>query len=208
CGVIWFAVASALCGLAPGIGVLIAARALQGIGGALLPPGSLAIIQATFAPDDRPRAIGAWSGLGGVAGAVGPFLGGWIIGSVGWRWVFLLNLPLAVLLGAVTARHGPETREPTSHGPVGWAGGIPAARALAGIPDALLGAPGHGLAGSVLPGGAGTLAGAGFVLLERHRGRADPGVPPMLPLDVFASRQFNAVNLVTFVIYGALGGTL
>ena len=207
-GVIWFALASALCGLAPGIGVLIAARALQGIGGALLTPGSLAIIQATFAPDDRPRAIGAWSGLGGVAGAVGPFLGGWIIGSVGWRWIFLLNLPLAVLVVAVTARHVPETRDPTSHGRFDWAGAILAALALAGITDALIEAPVHGLARSVLTGGAGILAGAGFVLLERHRGRADHGVPPMLPLDVFASRQFNAVNLVTFVIYGALGGTL
>jgi EmrB/QacA subfamily drug resistance transporter len=207
-GVIWFALASALCGLAPGIGVLIAARALQGIGGALLTPGSLAIIQATFAPNDRPRAIGAWSGLGGVAGAVGPFLGGWIIGSVGWRWIFLLNLPLAVLVVAVTARHVPETRDPTSHGRFDWAGAILAALALTGITDALIEAPVHGLARSALTAGAGILAGIGFVLLERHRGRADHGVPPMLPLDVFASRQFNAVNLVTFVIYGALGGTL
>ena len=85
----------------PGIGVLIAARALQGIGGALLTPGSLAIIQSTFAADDRPRAIGAWSGLGGVAGAIGPFLGGWIVGSIGWRWIFLINLPLAVAVLAV-----------------------------------------------------------------------------------------------------------
>src|SRR6266702_620405 len=115
-GVIWFALASALCGLAPDIGVLIGARALQGIGGALLTPGSLAIIQASFAPDDRPRAIGAWSGLGGVAGAVGPFLGGWLIGSVGWRWIFLINLPLAAVVVAVSTRHVPETRDPTSHG--------------------------------------------------------------------------------------------
>jgi EmrB/QacA subfamily drug resistance transporter len=207
-GVIWFALASALCGLAPGIGVLIAARALQGVGGALLTPGSLAIIQATFAPDDRPRAIGAWSGLGGVAGAVGPFVGGWIIGSVGWRWIFLLNLPLAVVVIAVTARHVPETRDPTSHGRFDWAGAILAALALTGITDALIEAPAHGVARSALAGGAGILAGIGFVLLERHRGRAEHGVPPMLPLDVFASRQFNAVNLVTFVIYGALGGTI
>jgi EmrB/QacA subfamily drug resistance transporter len=207
-GVIWFALASALCGLAPGIGVLIAARTLQGVGGALLTPGSLAIIQATFAPDDRPRAIGAWSGLGGVAGAVGPFVGGWIIGSVGWRWIFLLNLPLAVVVIAVTARHVPETRDPTSHGRFDWAGAILAALALTGITDALIEAPAHGLARSALAGGAGILAGIGFVVLERHRGRAEHGVPPMLPLDIFASRQFNAVNLVTFVIYGALGGTL
>ena len=207
-GVIWFALASALCGLAPSIGVLIGARALQGMGGALLTPGSLAIIQASFAPDDRPRAIGAWSGLGGVAGAVGPFLGGWLIGSVGWRWIFLLNLPLAAVVVAVAVRHVPETRDPTSHGRFDWAGAFLAALALAGITDALIEAPVHGLARAALTGGAGILAGAGFVLLERRRGRAGHGVPPMLPLDVFASRQFTAVNVVTFVIYGALSGTI
>ena len=207
-GVVWFALASALCGLAPSIGVLVGARALQGIGGALLTPGSLAIIQATFAPQDRPKAIGAWSGLGGVAGAVGPFLGGWIIGSVGWRWIFLLNLPLAVVVVAVTVRHVPETSDPTSHGRFDWAGAILAALALAGITDALIEAPGHSPARWVLTGTAGILAGIGFVLLERRRGRAEHNVPPMLPLDVFASRQFTAVNVVTFVIYGALGGTL
>jgi EmrB/QacA subfamily drug resistance transporter len=207
-GVIWFALASALCGFAPGIGVLIAARALQGIGGALLTPGSLAIIQATFAPNDRPRAIGAWSGLGGVAGAAGPLLGGWIIGVAGWRWIFLLNLPLAAVVIAVTVRHVPESRDPTSYGKFDWAGAVLAALALAGITDALIEAPVHGLARAALTGGAGILAGAGFVLLERHRGRAGRGVPPMLPLDVFASRQFTAVNVVTFVIYGALGGTI
>src|SRR6266699_3668331 len=185
-GVIWFALASALCGLAPGIGVLIAARALQGIGGALLTPGSLAIIQASFAANDRPRAIGAWSGLGGVAGAIGPFLGGWIIGSVGWRWIFLLNLPLAAVVVAVAVRHVPETRDPTSHGRFDVAGAVLAA----------------------LAGGAGVAAGVAFVLLERRRGRAEHNVPPMLPLDVFASRQFTAVNMVTFVVYGALGGTI
>jgi len=207
-GVIWFALASVLCGLAPDIGVLIAARALQGIGGALLTPGSLAIIQAAFVADDRPKAIGAWSGLGGVAGAVGPFLGGWIIGSVGWRWIFLLNLPLAAAVVAVTVRHVPETRDPTSHGRFDWTGAILAALALAGITYALIEAPGKGLARAALIGAAGILAGIGFVLLERRRGRAGSSVPPMLPLDVFASRQFTAVNVITFVIYGALGATI
>src|SRR5690348_15495038 len=202
-GVAWFALASALCGLAPNIDVLIAARALQGIGGALLTPGSLAIIQATFAANDRPRAIGAWSGLGGVAGAVGPLVGGWIIGTVGWRWIFLLNLPLAVVVVAVAVRHVPESRDPTSHGRFDWTGAILAALALAGITDALIEAPVHGLARAALTGGAGILCGIGFVMLERHRGRAKNGTPPMLPLDVFASREFNAVNVITFVIYGA-----
>jgi EmrB/QacA subfamily drug resistance transporter len=207
-GVAWFALASALCGLAPGIGVLIAARALQGIGGALLTPGSLAIIQATFVPDDRPRAIGAWSGLGGVAGAVGPFLGGWIIGAAGWRWIFLINLPLAAVVMAVAVRHVPETSDPTSHGRFDWSGALLAALSLAGITYALIEAPGHGLSRVVPIAAAGVLAGVGFVLLERRRGHEDGKVPPMLPLDVFASRQFTAVNVVTFVIYGALSGTI
>ncbi len=207
-GVAWFALASALCGLAPDIGVLIAARALQGIGGALLTPGSLAIIQATFAPEDRPKAIGAWSGLGGVAGAVGPFLGGWIIGSVGWRWIFLINLPVAAVVMVVTLRHVPETSDPTSHGRFDVAGAVLAALALAGITYALIEAPAHGAARAVLAAAAGVLAFAGFVLLERHRGRSGGKVPPMLPLDVFASRQFTAVNVVTFVIYAALSGTI
>jgi len=206
-GVVWFALASALCGLAPDIGVLIGARALQGIGGALLTPGSLAIIQATFAPDDRPRAIGAWSGLGGVAGAVGPFLGGWIIDSVGWRWIFLLNLPLAAVVGAVTVRHVPESRDPTSHGRFDWGGAILAALALAGITDALIEASGH-VTLAATTGTVGIVLGLAFVLLERRRGREDGKVPPMLPLGVFASRQFTAVNVVTFVIYGALSGTI
>jgi EmrB/QacA subfamily drug resistance transporter len=207
-GVVWFALASALCGLAPDIGVLIAARALQGVGGALLTPGSLAIIQATFAPEDRPKAIGAWSGLGGVAGAAGPFLGGWIIGSVGWRWIFLLNLPLAAVVAVVAVRHVPETSDPTSHGRFDVAGTVLAALALAGITGALIEAPGHGLPRAALTGTAGILAGLGFVLLERYRGRSAGKVAPMLPLDVFASRQFTAVNVVTFVIYGALSGTI
>jgi len=104
-GVVWFAAASLLCGLAPTAGVLIAARALQGVGGALLTPGSLAILQASFAEEDRMAAIGAWSGLGGVATAIGPFLGGWLIDAVSWRLVFFINLPLAAVVVAVSARH-------------------------------------------------------------------------------------------------------
>jgi EmrB/QacA subfamily drug resistance transporter len=207
-GVIWFALASTLCGLAPGIGVLIAARALQGIGGALLTPGSLAIIQAAFAADDRPRAIGAWSGLGGIAGAAGPFLGGWIIGAAGWRWIFLLNLPLSAVVVAVAARHVPETRDPSAHGKFDVAGAVLAALALAGITDALIEAPAHGLVRAAISAGLGCLAGVGFVLLERRRGRPGKPVPPMLPLDVFASRQFTAVNVVTFLVYGALSGMI
>jgi EmrB/QacA subfamily drug resistance transporter len=204
-GVIWFALATAMCGLAPDIGVLIGARALQGIGGALLTPGSLAIIQATFAADDRPRAIGAWSGLGGVAGAIGPFLGGWIVGTIGWRWIFLLNLPLAAAVVAVTLRHVPESRDPTAHGRFDIAGSVLIALGLAGITEALIEAPTPSLAGVVLPAVLGVAAGAGFVLLEMRRGRHPGRVPPMLPLGIFRSRQFTAINLITFVVYGAMG---
>jgi EmrB/QacA subfamily drug resistance transporter len=204
-GVTWFALSSALCGLAPNIGVLIAARGLQGIGGALLTPGSLAIIQSTFAADDRPRAIGAWSGLGGVAGALGPFLGGWIVGSIGWRWIFLLNLPLAVAVLVVTSRHVPESRDPTAQGRFDIAGAVLAALALAGITDGLIEAPSASLLESVVPAVAGVAAGVAFVVLERQRGRHPERVPPMLPLGIFSSRQFTAINLITFVVYGAMG---
>jgi EmrB/QacA subfamily drug resistance transporter len=208
-GVGWFAVASALCGLAPGIGVLIAARALQGVGGALLVPGSLAIIQATFTVGDRPRAVGAWSGLGGVAGAVGPLLGGWIVLAAGWRWIFLLNLPLAVVVIAVTLRHVPETRDASATGRFDVAGAALAALALAGITYALIEAPGGGgPAGPVIAAAIGVSAAVQFVRMERRRGRAPGRTAPMLPLDVFASRQFTAVNVVTFLVYGAFGGML
>ncbi|HEX4657733.1 MAG TPA: MFS transporter [Streptosporangiaceae bacterium] len=208
-GVGWFALASALCGLAPSIGVLIAARTLQGIGGALLTPGSLAIIQATFAAEDRPRAVGAWSGLGGVAGAAGPLLGGWIVQAAGWRWVFLLNLPLAVLVIVVAVRHVPETSDPSAHGRFDVAGAALAALALAGITYALIEATGGGgPAGPVTAAAVGVAAAVAFVRVERRRGRSPEQVPPMLPLDVFASRQFTSVNVVTFLVYGAFGGVI
>lgn len=114
-GVLWFAAASLLCGLAPNAGVLIAARALQGVGGALLTPGSLALIQASFHADDRGRAVGLWSGFGGVGAAVGPFLGGWLVDGAGWRWVFLLNVPLALLCAPIALRHVPESSDERAH---------------------------------------------------------------------------------------------
>jgi EmrB/QacA subfamily drug resistance transporter len=208
-GVVWFALASALCGLAPSIGVLIGARVLQGIGGALLTPGSLAIIQASFDPGDRARAVGAWSGLGGVAGAAGPLLGGWLVQAAGWRWVFFLNLPLAAAVIAVTIRHVPETRDVTATGKFDIAGATLAALALGGITYALIQAPESG--NPVLVTGAavlGVLAAAAFLLTERHRTRHPAPTPAMMPLDVFASRQFSAVNLITFLVYAALGGVL
>jgi EmrB/QacA subfamily drug resistance transporter len=208
-GVVWFALASALCGLAPDILVLIGARVLQGVGGALLTPGSLAIIQATFAPEDRPRAVGAWSGLGGVASAVGPIVGGWLVQTAGWRWVFLLNLPLAAVVVAVTTRHVPETRDYGAHGGFDVAGAGLAALALAGLTYALIEAPEPSQRVAVIVAAlVGVAAATGFIVTERRRTRSPERVPPMLPLDVFASRQFTVINIITFLVYGAFGGLL
>src|ERR1700710_3107405 len=143
-GVTWFAAASLLCGLAPSAPLLIAARALQGIGGALLTPGSLAMIQSSFAPEDRGRAIGAWSGLGGVATAIGPFLGGYLVQAVSWRFVFLINAPLAVVVVLVAIRHVPETRDPSATGRIDLIGAALGALGLGGITYALIEAPNQG----------------------------------------------------------------
>ncbi|OEJ25857.1 MFS transporter [Streptomyces agglomeratus] len=200
-GVVWFAVASLLCGLAPNAGILIAARALQGIGGALLTPGSLAIIQATFHPDDRARAVGLWSGLGGVGAAVGPFLGGWLVDGPGWRWVFLLNVPLAALCVPVALRHVPESRDPQAHGRFDVLGAGLAALALGLVTYALIAAPDQGasvvVVGSLVVG---TALGALFLYVEKRR------PDPMMPLTLFASRQFTAINAVTLCVYAAFSG--
>ncbi|MFD7030783.1 MFS transporter [Streptomyces sp. NPDC059917] len=198
-GVTWFAVGSLLCGIAPNAGVLIAARALQGIGGALLTPGSLALIQGSLHPDDRARAVGLWSGFGGVGAAVGPFVGGWLVDGPGWRWVFLLNVPVAALCVPVALRHVPESRDPQAHGRFDVAGAVLGAAALALVTYALI----EARSGSALVVGAavvGVALAVAFVLLERRR--ADPMVPP----GIFASRQFTAVNLVTLCVYAAFGG--
>ncbi|MFI7041102.1 MFS transporter [Microbispora rosea] len=194
-GVVWFALASALCGAAPNTPVLVLARALQGVGGALLIPGSLAIIQASFAPDDRPRAVGAWSGLGGVAAALGPLFGGWLVETAGWRWVFLLNLPLAAVVVGVAARHVPETRDAGPHGRFDVLGTVLAAPALAGLTYGLI------LAGDgLVPLAAGIVLAACFVVVEIRRSPRS-----LVPVGVFASREFTAVNVVTLVMYAAMG---
>ncbi|MBM4794987.1 MFS transporter [Streptomyces sioyaensis] len=202
-GVVWFAAASLLCGLAPHAGVLIAARALQGVGGALLTPGSLALIQAVFHPDDRARAVGAWSGLGGVAAAVGPFIGGWLVDGAGWRWVFFLNVPLAVVCVAVALRHVPETRERDARERRGFdvPGAVLGALALAGVTYALIAAPGGGASpGVILPAVIGVLLGVLFLRVERR------SPDPMLPPAIFGIRLFSAVNVVTVCVYAAFGG--
>ncbi|WP_062645069.1 MFS transporter [Streptomyces maremycinicus] len=206
-GVVWFALASLLCGIAPNAGVLIAARALQGVGGALLTPGSLALIQASFHPDDRGRAVGLWSGFGGMGAAVGPFLGGWLVDGPGWRWVFLLNVPLALVCVPVALRHVPESdgrparaADDGPHARFDVLGAFLGALALALVTYALIEAR-SGPVGVVTGAAvAGLVAGVAFVAVERR------SPDPMLPLDIFGSRQFTAVNLVTLCVYAAFGG--
>ncbi|MFB7931394.1 MFS transporter [Streptomyces sp. NPDC056039] len=199
-GVVWFAVASLLCGIAPNAGVLIAARALQGVGGALLTPGSLALIQASFHPDDRGRAVGLWSGFGGVGAAIGPFVGGWLVDGPGWRWVFLLNVPLALVCVPVALRHVPESGGDEARGRFDVLGAVLGAVALALLTYALIEAGGEGGWPVAVSAVAGVAAAVAFVVVERRRAE------PMMPPDIFASRQFTAVNLVTLCVYAALGG--
>ena len=203
-GVVWFTVASVLCAGAPTAGFLIAARALQGIGGALLVPGSLAIIQASFRPQDRSAAIGAWSGLAGVATAVGPFVGGWLIQAVSWRLIFLINVPFGAVTVWATLRHVPETRDLNSAGGVDVAGAALAAGGLAGIVYALT--EGSNLSWAspvvVLTALGGAAAVVAMIVVEARSSN------PMPPLSLFRSRQFNAANAVTFIVYAALTGSI
>jgi EmrB/QacA subfamily drug resistance transporter len=203
-GALWFAGASLLCALAPTAGVLIAARALQGVGGALMTPGSLAIIQASFHPDDRAQAIGLWSGLSGVALAIGPFLGGWLIQAASWRLIFLINVPPIAAVVWVARRHVPETRDPNATGRIDVAGSALAALGLGGLIYGLIAGPN---AGWTSPAVLAALIGsvvvlAAFIVLELRR------PDPMLPLSMFRVRQFSGANLTTFAVYGALGGAL
>jgi EmrB/QacA subfamily drug resistance transporter len=204
-GTIWFALASAGCALAPTAGVLIATRALQGVGAALLTPGSLAILESVFRKDDRAEAVGAWSGLGGVASAIGPVLGGVLVGiaSWGWRLAFLINLPLALAVVLVAARHVPETRDESAAGRLDLAGAASAAIGLGLVIYALTEGPAQhwpvAVIASLVVGLAVLVA---FVVHELH----SPN--PMLPMSLFRIRQFTGANLVTLVVYAALSGSL
>ncbi|GAB6986574.1 MFS transporter [Nocardioides pyridinolyticus] len=198
-GTVWFAVASLLCGIAPHPEVLIAARILQGIGAALLMPGSLAMIQGAFVRGDRAKAIGAWSGLGSIAAAIGPFVGGGLVQYADWRWIFLVNLPLAVVAVVVAQRAVPETLDPHAPRRFDLGGAVLAALALGGLTYALI------EWGSVWAPWAlvvTVLATVGYLVDER---RSDH---PMLPLGIFADRTFSAANAMTLVVYAALGAVL
>lgn len=198
-GTVWFALASLLCGLAPTAEVLIAARVLQGVGAALLTPGSLAIIQSVFVQADRARAIGTWTGLSGLASALGPFLGGGLVQYAGWRWIFLINLPLAAVTVVVAHRRVPETRDPHAPRELDLLGAACTTLTLGGLTYALIEWGGPGAPWALLVS---LLAAAGYVVNERRNAH------PMLPLGIFADRTFSAANAMTLVVYAALGAVL
>jgi EmrB/QacA subfamily drug resistance transporter len=201
-GVVWFTVSSLVCALALNPDQLIAARVLQGVGAALLTPGSLAMIEASFHPADRSRAIGAWSGLGGIAAAAGPLVGGTLVEYASWRWVFLINLPLAAVTVWVALRWVPESRDDESSDHFDVVGAALGVVGLAGITFALIEAGALSTPVVVIAAVVGVSALAGFVIVERH------AAMPMLPVGLFGSRQFSAANGMTLLVYAALGAII
>jgi len=202
-GVALFAFASAWCGFAANIGQLIAARAVQGLGAALLVPGSLAIIISSFPEDQRGRAIGTWSGFSAITAAIGPVIGGWLIEHVSWRAVFFINIPLALLVILMSLWRVPESSDKESVG-LDWWGAILGALGLGALVYGLIESSRLGFSDRSVVAAlvAATLLLAFFLIVEAR-------VPnPMLPLTLFRSRTFAGANLLTFLLYGALGGTL
>ena len=201
-GVAAFVAASALCAAAPTIQLLVAARFIQGVGGALLTPGSLAIIDSVFHPDDRTRAIGAWAGLTAVAAAVGPPVGGYLTGALSWRAVFLINVPVGAFVIVTAVTRVPESRDPTRAGGLDLPGAALATLAIAGLCFALIQASG-GLTPAVIAAAAISLIAAGAFAAVERRSRH-----PMLPLGLFRSRQFTSATVLALVTYAALGGVI
>jgi len=203
-GVALFAVASAGCGLAVSIDQLIIARAIQGIGGALLIPGSLAIISASFDAEHRGRAIGTWSGFSAITTAIGPVLGGWLIEHFSWRAVFFLNMPIAAAVILISLWHVPESRDTEETGALDWAGAVLATIGLGGVVYGLIDSSRINflqprvIASLVI----GVISLAIFVFVEARARN------PMLPLRLFHSRDFAGANLLTLLLYAALGGAL
>jgi EmrB/QacA subfamily drug resistance transporter len=203
-GVYLFAIASVLCGIAPNPTLLIAARAFQGVGAALLAPGSLALVSAAFDDNERGRAIGTWSGVSAVTTAIGPVLGGWLIEHWSWRAVFFLNVPLAVIVVWLSVLHVDESRDPERQGAIDWLGAALTIIGLSGLVYGLLTWPaiggGHFLTSGMIAIGAFALV--AFLLVEH-------GVKnPMLPLGLLKNRTFSLTNVLTFLLYGALSSML
>jgi EmrB/QacA subfamily drug resistance transporter len=198
-----FTMASLGCGLAPTGTALIVARLVQGVGGALLVPGSLALINSSIRREDRGQAVGTWAGLTGVASAIGPFVGGWLVDAASWRWVFLLNVPLAAIALVVTTRHVPESRNPAAGGAPDALGAVSVTVGLAGATFALIEIPTTGW--TAITGTAAIVGFAGLAAFPVVEARQRD---PLLPLVLFRSRQFSGANLTTTTVYAALGGAL
>ncbi len=197
-GVILFALASAWCGLAQTVWQLIVARGFQGVGAALLVPGSLSLLSASFPAAERGRAIGTWSGYTAITSALGPMLGGWLVQHVSWRAAFYINLPIAAIVVAITLRKVPESRnESSTTTPLDWLGALLVTCGLGGVVFALV--EPHS---AVLSAPFGALALAALPFVEAKASA------PMLPFDLFRSRDFSGANLLTFLLYAALGGVL
>ncbi len=198
-GVTVFAAASAFCGSASTIGQLIAARAIQGVGAAFLVPGSLALISASFDESERGRAIGTWSGSTAITTAVGPVLGGWLIERLSWRWVFFINLPLALAVIVISLWRVPESRS-SRQGRIDWLGTLAATFSLTGLVFGLIESSrlGWRYPPVLAAFAAGVLALLAFLLVESS---ADS---PMVPLALFRSRAFSGANLLTLFLYSAL----
>ena len=201
CGVLLFAVSSMGCGFAPSISLLLLARGVQGVGAAMLVPGSLALISASFPASERGRAIGTWSGFTAITAAIGPVLGGWLVDHASWRWVFYINLPLAVLVIAITLWRVPESRNDELSGKLDWQGALLATVGLGAITFSMIEAPRGGIAVS-MAGVIGIVALAGFLGVEAQ------SPSPMVSLSLFRSRNFSGANLLTFFLYSAFGGIL
>jgi EmrB/QacA subfamily drug resistance transporter len=204
-GLMLFAIASAWCGMAGNTAHLIVARAVQGVGAAMLVPGSLAIISASFAKKDRGRAIGTWSGFTSIAAGIGPVLGGWLIENVSWRWIFFINLPLAAVVLAITWWRVPESRDESAGKRVDILGAAVATLGLSGLTYGLLESGARGLKDSrvIASLAAGVVLLVLFVIIERKRGSK-----AMMPLALFRSRTFTGANLLTFFLYAALSGLM